>query len=201
MIEKPDKGDLSKEKANLLEKWIFVLLYSDSMSGVVGRIRFITYIFLTLKHFDLEAFEAADFYPHYFGPNSEFAKRTVIEMLERNDIEINLNRQFQDVEFKLSEIGKRKALDIIKGMDQSVFNKISGIKRYNNEISLEELLRYIYMDYPEYASKSKMKHIMIETADFSEGEAIDDGPGFVATNLDEEVILNVDEKTYLRFFL
>lgn len=195
MIENPGAADVSNEKVNLLERWIFVLLYSDSMSIINGRIRFTNYLFLILKKFDPEAFEAAEFYPHYFGPNSKFVAKTIGDMFSNGLIEVE--QKNQEINFSLSEFGKVKAEDIVKAVDQDTISKISEFKQSNNSISLDEFIICIDKKYPEY---TKIEESIIETVDLSQCEKIDDGPGFVSP-IDPNEDIIIDEKTYLRLFL
>ena len=196
MTGKPDSLDVSKGKAELLEKWVYVLLYADKMSSVVGRVRFTKNLFLILKHFDPEAFEAAEFYPCNFGPESKIMDKIINEMIARGDIKEK--QADKEVEFRLSKKGKKIAENAAKEVDRETMNKVSEIKWYNNCITERELLRYVNMDYPEYTVGTEMREIMIETVDLSEGEIIDDGPGFVVSIVEREIV--IDRETFLRLF-
>ena len=104
--------DKQKERTELLEKWIFVLLYSDSMNGIVGKVRFTKNFFLILKHFAPDAFKLAEFYPDDLGPYSKIMSKILDEMVENKYIE--KHQVNQDSEFRLSKM--KKAEDIVKGI-------------------------------------------------------------------------------------
>ena len=59
--------------------------------------------------------------------------------------------------FKLTEEGKRKALILWNKLPQNEKAKIIDIKKKFNNMSLKQLLRYVYKKYPEFTEQSEIK--------------------------------------------
>lgn len=67
---------MNEKQAALIDKWLIVLLASNSNDPIKGRIRFIKDFFLIAKKYLPDLYEACQFYPYYFEPYStRFAER------------------------------------------------------------------------------------------------------------------------------
>jgi hypothetical protein len=60
-------------------------------------------------------------------------------------------------QFRLSEAGRHKALEIWNRLTSEEKTSIIQIKKRFNGMNLRQLLRYVYQKYPKYASESEIK--------------------------------------------
>ncbi|MFW9948479.1 MAG: hypothetical protein ACFFDX_16760, partial [Candidatus Odinarchaeota archaeon] len=107
----------------------------------------------------------------------------------------------QDWEYFLTEEGLDKAKKSYEGSSNENLEALSIIKNNNKRLSLKDLLKEIYVDYPKYALRSIIKEEITKEKIKPENLiVIDDGPGFVSSvSLDEEEIELKEEaaKRYL----
>jgi hypothetical protein len=95
--------------------------------------------------------------------------------------------QNQDVLYYLTELGRNIGREYISDADEDLIQKVAITKKYNNEISLKNLLRETYLEYPEFAKRSIIaKDVTYESVNLKELPKIKDGPGFVASVLSEK---------------
>ena len=94
----------------------------------------------------------------------------------------------QEWEYSLTKKGLNRAIELREGVSNKKLNALRNIKDNNKRMSLKELLKEIYIDYPKYALRSIIKEdITKEKIEPKELIIIDDGPGFVSSiSLEEE---------------
>ena len=177
---KKSKKDMTSEEAELIDKWILVLLYTNNNDPIKGRIRFAKDFFLIAEKFLPDLYSSSEFYPYHFGPYStRFGVR--VNSLRRNNL-IQSKLVNQDWEYSLTEEGTQLANPFIKDIAGDLLSKIGNIKNKNKNLSLKNLLKDLYIDYPNFAKRAVRKtEFSLEKVNLTNYEKIDDGPGFVAS--------------------
>ena len=183
---KKSRIEMNQEEADLIDKYIYLLLAANKNEPIKGRVRFMKEIFLFSINHDKKLFEIAEFYPYHFGP---YSTRVAVRMnfLKSNGY-IEPDYKNQDWEYSLTEEVLNRANESREGVSNKKLDALRNIKDNNKRMSLKELLKEIYIDYPKYALRSIIKEdITKEKIEPKELIIIDDGPGFVSSiSLEEE---------------
>ncbi len=196
---KKSRIEMNQEEADLIDKWIFLLLAANNNEPIKGRVRFMKEFFLYAINHNKKLFDTSEFYPYHFGP---YSTRVAFRMnfLKTNDL-IGAEFKNQDWEYFLTEEGLDKAKKPYEETSNQNLEPLSIIKNNNKRLSLKDLLKEIYVDYPKYALRSIIKEEITKEKIKPENLiVIDDGPGFVSSvSLEEEEIELKDEaaKRYL----
>lgn len=151
MTEKSTK-EMTEEQAELIDKWIYVLLAANDFEPIKGRVRFTKEYFLVAKRYLPEVFDAAQFYPYYFGP---YSTRLGVRMntLKREKV-IIAKYKSKDWQYSLSTKGQEKAKKLLASVSVDLVKKITNIKSKNRRLSLKALLKDIFLYYPEFAQRT-----------------------------------------------
>lgn len=184
---------MSKTQSELIDKWIIVLLGLNDYAPIKGRIRFIKDFFLFSRKYLSKLFEISQFFPYHFGPYStRVAQR--INILKKNSDIIEAVFENNDWKYSLSEKGKNIFQKISKDIDIETLKRISTIKQRFQESSIKNILKEIYVDYPEYAKRSIMKDIVKERVNLADLEKIDDSGCVLCSAIDEsdKIVLDTD---------
>ena len=144
--------EMNQEEANLIDKWIYLLLFVDNNIPIKNRIRFMLEYFLFSINHNNKLFNIAEFYPYYFGPYSTRVAFRINILKSRNLIVANFKHQ--DWEYRLTNKGLLKAIKLKKDTSDKIFNDLKVIKTNNKRTSLKTLLRHVHANYPEYTSSS-----------------------------------------------
>lgn len=195
---KKSRVDMNQKEADLIDKWIYLLLATNNNEPIKGRVRFMKEFFLFAKNHHKELFEIAEFYPYHFGP---YSTRVAVRMnILKSHEYIKAEYKGQDWNYSLTKEGLNRA-DISKeGISNDGLNALINIKEKNRKLSLKGLLKEIYVDYPEYASRSIIKgEVLKKKINSKKLIVIDDGPGFVSSIPLEENEIRLKEKAAKRF--
>ena len=152
------------------EEWVLALLYADNCSKIGGKTVFVKELFLLGKEVfpDIDnkfGFMASDYGPFsiafQISLNALISKEQVEQKTYPSAIDNLKNRN----EYELTETGKQiasKVFDMlpIESRRTLTFNKISW-----RSLGFWGILRYVYLNYPEYATKSRIKDKVL----YSEG--------------------------------
>ena len=185
--------DMNKEEQEIIDKFIYLLLWVNDNDPIRGRVRFIKEFFLFAKKHNEELFQSSEFFPYYFGPYSARLAFRINRLKSQGYIKpIYKNKEWY---YTLSKDGLDIAIEISKSINIKTIQMISGIKSENRNLNLKNLLKDIYLEYPEYTGRSLIKEEVIKTSiDPRRLLKVDDGPGFVASisSEDTEIILKGD---------
>lgn len=170
---------MSKKTANILDKWIFVVLSANNYEGITGRIRMTKEFFLLAKNHVPELWEVAQFYPYHFGP---YSTRLAVRMntLSKQGL-VSATVHNTDWCYFLTEKGKTRANQFIDSLDSSIVETIEKLKKNYKRKSVRTILREIYENYSEYVTRSIVVPRIREELMENEELKVDDSPGFVAS--------------------
>ncbi|NHV45103.1 MAG: hypothetical protein HA493_00450, partial [Candidatus Verstraetearchaeota archaeon] len=132
------------KKLSIIEKYILMLLYVARKTK--GKLWFHKEMFLLSKAFN-ELAEELDFESYSFGPYSE-ALEEYRDRLENSGLIKKL---------ELTEEGLRLAEELWKHEKEERKEIIKEIVEFLENLDEDELLLYIYVNYPEIADKSDIR--------------------------------------------
>jgi len=195
---KKSRIKMTQEEADLIDKWIYLLLATNNNDPIRGRVRFMKEFFLFSINHNKELFDIAEFYPYHFGP---YSTRVAFRMnFLKNTEHIGAEFKNQDWEYLLTEEGLNRAYESKVGASIRTLKALTTIKNNNKRLSLKNLLKEIYLDYPEYALRSIIKEeITKEKVKTEDLIIIDDGPGFVSSVYLDEGEIELKEEAAKRF--
>lgn len=195
---KKSRIEMSQEEADLIDKWIYLLLAANKNEPIKGRVRFMKEFFLFAINHNKELFDKAEFYPYHFGP---YSTRVAFRMnFLKTNKHIGAKFKNQDWEYFLTQKGLDKTEKSLKENINGKLEALSIIKNNNKRLSLKNLLKEIYVDYPKYASRSIIKKEIIKEKIKPENLIIiDDGPGFVSPISLEEDEIELKEEAAKRY--
>ena len=136
------------------QKWIILDLYS--LGQVKGRTRLMKLLFLQPR--ELEFRKLGNFYkfrPGDFGPFSKEVLQDTEELQSNGILNVKLERLNVGIRwvYKLPLTGEDIARKLLDRMPRGTLEKLNALKPFN-EMTLFELLKYVYSRYPKYALRS-----------------------------------------------
>jgi len=142
-----------EEGSDLVEKYLFLLLYSDGVSNQQNEpIRGDTWLqkemFLISRNIKTPKEE---FQPDFYGPFSE----TVDEYSEQLEISGYITRDAKGL--KLTPRGEQIASKMWQGENEENKKTIKDVKSLLNDMTIDELLVFIYFTYEKFAEQSEVK--------------------------------------------
>ena len=164
----------------------FLILLLHSMREIWGITRVVKLLFLMGKEVHLDTY-VSDYYAHYahnYGPFEEAIYKD-IDVLKQyglikerkprkkrydpdEDIDEGLYPEKVCAIYQLTDHGKKFAQALVKSAqkkDPSIIQKIETIKSKYGHLPLKKLLKYIYIQYPDYAKNSKIRKEILEIND------------------------------------
>jgi len=150
------RKEMNIEEANLIDKWIYVLLYANNHEAIRGRIRFANEFFLIAKKLVPKLFKVSEFFGYHFGPYSTRMGVRINKLKAQKKVKAEMINQ--NWEYSLTEDGLKIAKELIDGLSKALIQKVVKIKADNKKRSLKSLLKEIYLEYPEYAQKAIIYH-------------------------------------------
>ncbi len=176
-----------------IDKWLLILLASDSFNPIRGRVRLVKEFFLIWRELFYDLGNIAEFYSYFFGPYSTLFAARVNDLFYDKTIEFE--ESGLDILYKLSEKGKKQASQLISEESKEKIDYISINKRKFSKISTGKILGEIYRKYPSFANLS----IVSEESKIggtlpikiSESELVSDDLGFIkSTDNSEDFIIS-----------
>jgi len=138
-------------------KWIFLMLFAGGNTKrynepISGRIRLIKEIFLFLNQAKIKE-HSYKFRPYKYGP---FANEYLSDL---NDLKhhglITEKEGYGGQTIELTQEGLKYAKKHYDELDDELKRRLLGIKIRFNKMPLNELLSYVYSNYPSYAVNSE----------------------------------------------
>jgi len=144
---------MMKEGSDIVEKYLFLLLYSDGVSNQQNEpIRGDTWLqkemFLIFRNIKTPKEE---FQPDFYGPFSEI----VDEYSEQLEISGYVTRTAKGM--KLTPRGEQIASKIWQEENEENKKTIKDVKSFLNDMTIDELLVFIYSTYEKFAEQSEVK--------------------------------------------
>lgn len=153
---------MDPEKIITVKDMILILLYSYKDIPIYGRIMFFKQIFLLYEEIlnnesNLEI-QKPEFKPYNYGPYS-FDVADILEQLEWNEIiDRNGIKNRRTESFKLTEKGIAEIKEKFENLTPELKEKIKTLRKGCDELGTDGILRYVYLNYPEYKEQSKIKN-------------------------------------------
>ncbi len=168
---------------------LMLLLYANKQEKIEGITKLAKLLFLLTKQENFKEFEKEyEFEAYNYGPWSSQVlnfTETVKEMelikseehklkpYEEKDVDLiegelegtKIPENSIDI-FSLTPDGIKVAIMLYGKLTEDERTKIEGIKKKFNRMSLSELIRYVYLKYPEFAKKSRIKEKFIPISMF-----------------------------------
>lgn len=131
-----------------LDVAILHLLHAGGNSAVRGEIIFQKELFL-IGNFIERIGDDADFVPHIFGPYSESAEVALGEL-----VSLDLVRRLEGGYYTLTPDGIRVWEKVCSMFPSDESGAIDDFKVFLNDLSVDEVLLFVYITYPEYTRES-----------------------------------------------
>jgi uncharacterized protein YwgA len=150
-----------EEKRVLVTDAIYILLYSHHNKPIYGRTMLMKQVFLLFEEIfknEKISYQNPNFVPYNFGPYS-FTVMEIIENLKNSgELVVQGRKNTKKEKFELSE----KALEKAKHRFSTVSPKLKKLikeKRIGwDQLGNDGMLRYVYLNYPDYKEKSIIKN-------------------------------------------
>lgn len=150
-----DKTNCAMTDSKLLP---LALLYTERRAAVEGATRFQKLVFLAQQETDLP--ESFAFHASNFGPYSYELENTLETLEKRGYVERRTETNAVGNEkhiFALTQSGLQIAQRMLKKPAyEPLFERAAEIKSQFNSDTLGDLLRYVYGNYPEYATETQL---------------------------------------------
>ncbi|OIB58044.1 type II toxin-antitoxin system antitoxin SocA domain-containing protein [Natrialba sp. SSL1] len=154
----------------------FILLHhADSVEGVTRLQKLFFLIQEETEFSDIHEKATFEFEAYDYGPFSEEIYNAIefllavdaIEMVspdsEVDEIRDNEDQsQYSGKQFVMTEKGHKITKKLEEAMDDSVESEIDEIIEEYSNLELDELLEYVYNQYPEYTKNSKIKDEVLD---------------------------------------
>ncbi|MBA2858284.1 uncharacterized protein YwgA [Methanococcus maripaludis] len=153
---------MDPEKIITVKDMILILFYSCKEIPIFGRIMFFKELFLLYEEIlknekNLEV-QKPEFKPYNYGPYS-FDVADILEQLEWNEIIKRRGIKNRKTEsFRLTEKGMLEIEEKFEKLNPELKEKIRSLRRGCDELGTDGILNYVYLNYPDYKEKSKIKN-------------------------------------------
>ncbi|RDZ42955.1 DUF4065 domain-containing protein [Haloferax sp. Atlit-19N] len=150
---------------------VFILFYfAEEICGVT-KIQKLLFLIEQETEFFLEYEDdiAFNFAPYKMGPFSQDVYSELHFLLQLNAIEKSswdtdteyIESDLANQRFVITDKGHKIAKELVNILDQSHQQEIQNIVNKYNSLSLNELLEYVYTEYPKYTVNSEIKDEII----------------------------------------
>lgn len=151
----PDEEGVD-EKSEIVQH-ILALFMSDDAAPIRGRIMLVKETFLLVKEIVPELSETVRFFPYQWGPYSNDVAKAVNWLIDNGHVETT--KENRETVYSLTPEGRNFAQKATRAIEEDVLENIAKMKRTTHEIGLTRLLRFIYSQYPQYATHSRGKAV------------------------------------------
>lgn len=170
-MDRNDKFKFAELKEIPVQKYtisdlVLLLLHSQKETPIFGRISFFKQFFLLYQEVLSEDIRKNSMNPRFvkynYGPYSFLVADMVEDLMHSNKISVEGRKNSKTESFSITKDGKKEARKILNNIPKNTKNKLmSDLKKRRilwDQLRNEGLLNYVYRNYPEYTSKSKIKN-------------------------------------------
>jgi uncharacterized protein YwgA len=130
-----------------LDLAILHLLHAGNNDPLSGKVAFQKEMFLIADYIE-KIREQAEFIPHTFGPYSEAAENEMGNLRALGLVEE------QGQEYKITPNGVAALGTVRAAFTEEEIEAIGDYKKFLNDLTLDELLLFVYVSYPKYKEES-----------------------------------------------
>jgi uncharacterized protein len=127
----------------------------DDETEALDRLRMQKGVFLLMMRGPEDWREAFDFAPYDWGPYSSLLTKTVRDELAEGTLSSIHFEGFRFSEYRTTELGESVIAPIIDELDEKVVEFVAAVRSFVTRSSFSQLLKGVYSEYPEYATRSK----------------------------------------------
>ncbi len=156
---------LKDYKANPNLKADEVILLLLKFGNVSGRIMLQNQVFIAYKEILKDNVSDLLFHPDQYGPYSRLITDAIAKLKFEGKIKIIPNYQFpHPTYYNITEYGKEYIYQIIreKRINDIIIKKLQEKKKDWDEWATDGIIQYVYRNYPEYATKTKVPRLKWE---------------------------------------
>lgn len=154
------KKQIKKSESLLISDVILILLYSHINKPIYGRTLIMKQLFLLYK----EILEKTDlkiqdpkFIPYIYGPYSFSVMQVIDDLFFSGNIIIKGRKNSRNEEFKISDNAIKKVSKKYSQLSDEIRDEIAEKRIGWDQLGIDGILRYVYLNYPKYKEKSKIK--------------------------------------------
>lgn len=156
---------------------VFLLFYFAEQIRGVTKVQKLLFLVEQETEFFAEYRDdiAFNFAPYKMGPFSENVYEELQFLLQLDALEAEalpeaktLQTPDSDLSHKCFEItpkGEKIATELVEILESEYRSELEALVTEYNEMSLRKLLRYVYTEYPDYATESEIKQDLFEEAE------------------------------------
>lgn len=137
--------------------WLLLLLGTptdQAETPPLDPVRVMKGLFLLTEESNLDDPPSYEFHPYDYGPVSLDVYDDLAELVEEGLLEALSVAGYSWSKYQLSSTGSSRYQDLKAALPQSVLEEVQKVKNTVSSLSFRALLRYVYVNYPEYAVNS-----------------------------------------------
>ncbi len=133
--------------------FILLLLNVDNKKSIEGNLFLQKEMFLIVKEVWKGLETELNFVPYNYGPYSQRLVNLLRELNFNNLIFIDKSEETN--KYSITKKGEEELNKI--NFPKDIVKKVTNLKVGSNKLGYKGLLRYVYFNYPDYTTKSKIK--------------------------------------------
>lgn len=148
--------------------------HADSIQGITKLQKLLFLVEEETTFFEEYGADLAfDFYAHKMGPFSEHIYEEIRFLQQLGAIELEpMNAEVSSTEdndlvnkvFHLTSKGEKIASELADQLGTEYENELAALVNEYNRMTLKELLRYVYTEYPDFTTESEIKDDILAEA-------------------------------------
>ncbi|GAB3676784.1 type II toxin-antitoxin system antitoxin SocA domain-containing protein [Halopiger thermotolerans] len=117
--------------------------------------------------FDFEAYDYGPFSEQVYDEIELLVNMGALEPVSpdydiSDYVDSDNSNEFAGKRFRLTEKGQKISRELSEIVDEETSQDLSDMMEHYNEMSTDEILEYVYEQYPEYARNSKIKEEVLD---------------------------------------
>lgn len=142
----------------ILSDVLLILLYADKDNPLVGKIRQMKEVFLTLMELQALKAESVQFKMNRYGPYSTEVVETIDNLLFTNYITSSGTKNQTGFGIQITKKGALRIGSIFEKLPEKTKNLLRNKRNEWDTLTRDGIMRYVYTHYPEYLGKSVLKN-------------------------------------------